>query len=133
MTDVQQPEPEEPSVFIRWIREHLDGDTLAELDEGFREVMGAADISGRKTTMTLTVEADKKGRTLAVKSDVKTKIPSPPRDADIFYPDRDGNLHREDPTVPKLPFGNVVVLDTSEPRRVADMTTGEIHQTGDQS
>jgi hypothetical protein len=132
MSDDQQPptEPVEPSGFIRWLREHMDGETLDELDNGFREAVAAADLSGRKTALTLTIDVDKKGRTIAIKSDVKTKIPPPPREADIFFPDRDGNLYRQDPTIPKLPFGNVVQLDTSEPRNV-DRGTGEIKQTGD--
>ena len=127
--------PEEPSPFIRWLRDHLDGDTLDELDVGFTEICAAANISGRKTALTLTIDADKKGITLAIKTDVKTKIPPPPRDVDIFYTDRDGKLYREDPTMPKLPFGNVVKLDTSEARRI-DPSTGEIKsldETGDPS
>lgn len=134
MTDELQTEPEEPSPFIRWLRDHLDGETLDELDEGFKEVCAAANISGRKTGLTLGVDVDKKGITLVVKADVKTKIPPPPREADVFYTDREGSLFRDDPTSPKLPFANVVALDTSEPRRVADTTTGEIKnldQTGD--
>jgi hypothetical protein len=132
MTDEQQPPEEEPSAFIRWLREHLDGETLEELDEGIKEIAAAADISGRKTSLTLVVDVDKKGRTLVVKADVKAKIPPPPRDADIFYPDRDGGLFREDPTRPKLDFTNVVQLD-GEPRRVADTGTGEIKTINDQT
>lgn len=125
MTDAQQPiPPEEPSPFIRWLRDHLDGETLEELDEGFKEICSAADISGRKCGLTFTVGADKKGRTLAIKTDVSTKIPPPPREADIFYPDRDGNLHRADPNAPKLPF-NVVTLDPEVPRTL-DQESGEI-------
>lgn len=134
MTDEQHTEPpappEEPSAFIAWLRDHLDGETLAELDDGLKEVIAAADISGRKTRLTLTVDADKKGRTLAIKTDVLTKIPPPAREADIWFPDREGGLHREDPTAPKLNFGNVVsiVTDTGETRRV-DTDTGEFHKT----
>lgn len=130
MTDELQT-PEEPSAFIRWLREHLDGDTLEELDEGFKEICAAANISGRKTGLTLGIDVDKKGITLIVKADVKTKIPPPPRDADIFYTDREGGLFREDPNAPKLDFRNVVTLDTSEPRRVADAGTGEIKTLGE--
>jgi len=135
MTDEHTPEPEEePSAFIRWLREHLDGETLDELDDGIKEITAATAISGRKTSLTLAVDIDQKGRTLVVKADVKVKIPPPPRDADIFYADRDGGLFREDPSAPKLDFANVVQLDASEPRRVADTSTGEIKtldQTGD--
>jgi hypothetical protein len=135
MTDEHTPEPEEePSAFIRWLREHLDGETLDELDEGIKEIAAAADISGRKTSLTLAIDIDKKGRTLVVKADVKAKIPPPPRDADVFYPDRDGGLFREDPTRPKLDFTNVVQLANDDPRRV-DTSTGEFktldQQTGE--
>jgi hypothetical protein len=130
MTDELQP-PEEESAFIRWLREHLDGEMLAELDDGIKEIAAATAISGRKTSMTLDIGIDQKGRTLVVKADVKVKIPPPPRDPDIFYADRDGGLFREDPTRPKLDFSNVVQL-AEEPRRI-DTETGEIKTINDQT
>lgn len=131
MTDQQNLEPEDPSPFIRWLREHLEGETLEELDQSFTEICAASSISGRKTALTLKVDVDQKGRTLVIKSDVATKIPPPPRDADVFFPDNEGHLHRSDPNAPKLPF-NVVQFDTEPPREI-DRSTGEIKTVGGES
>lgn len=130
MTDAQTPPepPVEPSPFIAWLRDQLDGETLEELDTGLKEIIAVADLSGRKTKLTLVLDADKKGRTVALKADVTVKIPPPVREADIWFPDRDGGLHREDPMSPKLTFGASVlsiVGDHGEPRRI-DTSTGEI-------
>jgi hypothetical protein len=123
--------PEEKSAFIAWLREDQGGGTLLELDEALKDVIqGIANPrSSHKGSVTLKVQINQSGPTVTTLAEVVSKIPKEPRVADVFYPDRDGRLHQEDPNRPKLDFTNVVKLESAgDVQRVADTSTGEIHR-----
>jgi len=141
MTDQRDPEPGErldleqieASPFIAWLLDHHDGETLAELDEALADVLHGVQTYGKKGSIGLAVSIDQQGRTVAVKTEVKTKIPREPITPDVFYADRQGGLHRKDPDQPVLPF-NVVSFtgDDGEVRQV-EPGSGEVKQVGEPS
>lgn len=93
MTDQARP-------FSTWLLEQSSGRTHDELSEALRDLVASVRDTGKKGSISLTVEVgllDKDPNVLVVTDKVKRNFPEHDRKASIFYPDSDGNLTRSDP------------------------------------
>lgn len=82
------------------------GRTHAELSELLHELTQAVTDTGRKGTLTLTIQVGQMkntGGTLIVSDRVALKKPQVDRVDSIFFTDNDGNLSRKDPRQLTLP------------------------------
>lgn len=82
------------------------GRTHNELSEALHELTQAVKDTGRKGTLTLTIQVAQMkntGGTLVVSDRVAVKKPQADRVDSIFFTDSDGNLSRKDPRQLTLP------------------------------
>lgn len=126
--DDEEIEEEPESPFVMWLKEHRGGALLYELEEAFSEVIQAVQRHGKKGSVDLKIAIGAHGRTVEVTDDVKAKPPREPRTGDIFFPDLQGALHREDPAQMSLKFNEVPAHDGT--LRVIDTDTGELRRAG---
>ena len=77
---------------------HRKGHCLTETEDALREVVAQAMKTGKpgKLTLTLLVSpAD--NETVVIKDNIESKIPKPEKNGCIYFPDDDGELHRDNP------------------------------------
>lgn len=90
--------------FADWIREQSAGRTHDELTEALAEVVAAVKDTGKKGSLTLTIQVAPfdKGMTaaLVVTDAVKKNVPQHDRRKTVFYADDAGNLTKDDPMQP---------------------------------
>lgn len=113
--------------FADFLREQARGQTHDELSEGLRDLVARVQDTGKKGTLTLTVEIapmPKGGGELVVSDSIKLKLPEHERNASIFFADKDNNLRREDPNAISFDF-----LYEVPPPPGVDPNTGEAHDT----
>ena len=90
----------EPRDFAAFLVETSAGRTHAELSEALRDLVAKVVDTGKAGTLGLTVKvAPMKGdpSTLVVTDEIRLKLPEHDRKASVFWPDKDGNLVRNDP------------------------------------
>lgn len=94
----------EPRPFDQILRELGEGSTLSELSEAFYDVIQAVQETSKAGTLTLIIAVgfDGQGR-LAVKDQIKKKLPEFNRPETRFFVDKQGNASRRDPNQPLLP------------------------------
>lgn len=92
-------EPTRVRPFSDFLREQAKGHSHEELSEGLRDLVARVQDTGKKGSITyvVTVEPTKGTKALTVHDEIKLKLPEHDRDASLFFPDRDGNLQRNDP------------------------------------
>jgi hypothetical protein len=111
------------SPFTLWLDDHRDGALTDEITAALADVTAAVAQFGKPGSVTITLKIEPKGRAVAVADDVKVKAPAADRIGDIYFPDADGNLHRDDPAQQRLPLSE---LDGLGGLRVVNFDTGEI-------
>lgn len=120
MTDTKPKEPE-PREFALFILDRPK--THLELGQGLKELVAAVRDTGKAGTLTLVISVkpfEGDIDTLQVNDDVKLKLPVHDRKPGIFYPDRDGNLTRNDPNA--MDFSTLVDVPSHNP------ATGELKE-----
>ena len=103
------------NAFLEALRELRSGESLADLHEALRSLVGHVRSVGKSGTLTLTLSVSlAKGstHTLVIADELKLKEPKPDREVTFMYADDDNRLSRRDPRQPKLP-----AMDVSEVRR----------------
>lgn len=115
MTDPTQSIPDEAPErrpFTAWLLEQRRGGLAADLGEKLAEVAIAVAETGKKGTLSLTLEISPNGQGQVKISDkLAAKPPSADTPEAFFYVDAKGNLTRNDPRQPQLP-GTVDELET---------------------
>lgn len=79
-----------------------------EATEKLNALVRAVQETGKGGTLTIAVAIKPAGRNAAlviVRDEVKAKLPEPEKGDGLYYVDRHGNLVRDDPNQPGLPFG----------------------------
>lgn len=108
--------------FADWLREQGGGRTHDELSEGLTDLVAAVQATGKGGSLTLTINLKplEKGNTnaLIVTDKVTVKRPLLERSASVFFPDRAGNLHRNDPN--QLAFDSLRDVSAPAEERVPD-------------
>lgn len=122
---------EEPRDFAAFLVEQSNGRTHTELSEGLRDLVTRVIDTGKKGSITLTVNVEPmKGapETLVVTDAIKLKLPEHDRKASIFWPDPSGNLCRSDPN--QRSIFDVIELPRSGNNTpvTVNPTTGEIQE-----
>jgi hypothetical protein len=87
--------------FADWLREQSAGRTHDELSQALHDLVSAVQLTGKKGTLTLTVElkpiAPGDVGTLVATDRVVLKAPANERARSVFFVDRHGRLTRNDP------------------------------------
>lgn len=86
--------------FADWLREQSNGKTHDELSEALHDLVARVRDTGKKGTVSLTISvATMKGDldVLVVSDEIKLRLPEHDRKASLYYPDKNGNLTRNDP------------------------------------
>ncbi|WP_162941557.1 hypothetical protein [Desertimonas flava] len=117
---------EEPSAFIRWLRQYDDGQLVEELDDAFKQLVIEVHGTGKSGKLTLEVPVGPKGRTIITSGDVKVKHPPTEKIHEFFFPDAEGVLHRDEPNQLKLDLKTVGTVPGS--LRVVNTETGEMKE-----
>ena len=115
--------PTEPRDFAAFLVETPSGRTHTELSEALRDPVAKVVDTGKAGALGLVVKvAPMKGdpSTLVVTDEIKLKLPEHDRKASVFWPDKDGNLVRNDPNQ-----RSIFELSEAPPPNV-DLTTGEV-------
>ncbi|MDN5726084.1 MAG: hypothetical protein L0G99_09175 [Propionibacteriales bacterium] len=97
---------DEPEIrsFDEVLRDLGEGSTNKEMSEAFWDLLQRVQDTGKagQITLTLAVGADGAGR-IAIKDEVKLKLPEFNRPTTAFFIDRNGNATRRDPNQPVIP------------------------------
>ncbi len=103
-----QPETEAPAAdsrFLNLMQQHRGGEALNEMSAALREVVMAAQLTGKTATVTMkfTVKQAAKIRgAVTIEDSIAIKLPQLPKDNSLFYANEQGDLQREDPKQMKL-------------------------------
>lgn len=112
--------------FADWLREQSGGKTHEEMGVALYDLVQRVRDTGKKGTVTLTISVAplKNDRdVLVVADEIKLRVPEHDRKASLFYPDKEGNLTRQDPH--QLTFESLrEVADVG----TVDTATGEIRE-----
>ena len=122
---------EEPRDFAAFLVEQSQGRTHAELSEGLRDLVARVIDTGKKGSITLTVAvAPMKDNTgvLVVSDVIKLNLPEHDRSASIFWPDKAGNLVRNDPNQRSIFDVITIPRDEDNEPITVNPTTGEIQE-----
>lgn len=91
--------------FIASLEELQSGAVASDLDRQLREIVLAARETGKKGSLTLTLNVEPRGAdSVIVSADLKPKIPVAEQPPSIFFVNDDGSLGREHPKQTNLPF-----------------------------
>lgn len=83
------------------------GDFLDHMQDDMKELVHAVMESGKKGTVTLTIEVTKNSdETVVARAEVKSRIPQKRKPQTTFYVTGDKQLVRNDPNQQKLDVGN---------------------------
>lgn len=96
---------------LDFLAEHRGGAAAAELTEALHAVVEAVEATGKAGSVTLTLAIaplKDAGSVLKVTDTVKSKVPELARPAAIYFPDRHGNLRRENPNQPAFETMRVI-------------------------
>lgn len=109
-------EPQQTRPFSDWLREQGRGRLHEELSIALQDLVVAVEETGKKGSLVLTINVSKMknvSKALAVTDVVNLKAPALDRPAQIFFPDRDGNLRRDDPD--QLSFDSLREVPAPQP------------------
>jgi hypothetical protein len=109
-------------MFSKWLKKHRAGDLDGELDSKLKELVAAVRLHGKKGKLTLEIEVLPKGRQVVIYDKITSKVPEADREAQIYWPDNVGDLHRGDPAQLTIPLAEIA----DETVRVRDEDTGDI-------
>lgn len=122
--------------YSEFLSEHARGQVDDEATAVLVDLISAVTATGKKGTMSVTVEVKPSGtRMVQVKAEVTSKIPQPDAEIGVFFIDKDGRLQKDDPFQERLPieefqaprFTTVTIpADFSPPVTVIDGTTGDL-------
>ncbi len=121
-------------MFSKWLSElHAKGEIDTEMTNELRDLVSAVLATQKKGTLNLELTVEPSGsRMVSVVCKVKPKAPTQP-EVGMFYVDRIGDLHREDPWQPALPMAEIdprgpgqIVEQTLDGPSLVEMTTGEL-------
>jgi hypothetical protein len=109
-----------PRLFTDVLGEYAGGRTTAELTEALADLVVACRDTGKKGTITLTIDLTPNDQsTVKMLATVKVKKPEPRRGDVMFFTDAFGNLTRRDPSQRELPFKEVA---SQPPAQVRDLS-----------
>jgi hypothetical protein len=91
------------TLFSEFIAEHCSGVADADLTDALREILEAVALTDKAGSLTLTVNVSKEGDMFAITHKIGQKIPSDTT-ARFYWLDLEGNLTRNNPLQPALPF-----------------------------
>lgn len=97
--------------------------THAEVSEALHDLVGKVIDTGKPGTLSLVIKVgpfEKDVDRLIVAEEIKLKLPEHDRPVGIFFPDKNGNLTRNDPNAFDM------FNDSSGTTRVVDLPTGEV-------
>lgn len=99
MTTQQTTVDDDPTDFAAWLVQQAHGETNDVLSGALRDLVGACSSTGKKGTLTLTVQVDpvKDGPALVITDKVKVNLPDPDREPVVWYAGDKGRLVRNDP------------------------------------
>ncbi|HEY6012669.1 MAG TPA: hypothetical protein VIU37_01635 [Candidatus Limnocylindrales bacterium] len=112
--------------FLAFLQDHRAGACTRELTEALHEVVQAVVATGKPGSVTLTLNIQPlkdAASVLKVTDAVRSKVPELARPAAIYFPDRAGNLSRENPDQPM--FEGMRVLEGERPRDVRELAAGD--------
>lgn len=112
--------------FADWLREQAQGLTHEALGDELYSLIQAVNDTGKPGKLVLEImvkPGDTHIKTVTVSDRIKVTRPEGERGASIFFIDHSGNLSRQNPMAPKLPFQAV-------PDTHLDPETGDIKETG---
>lgn len=121
-------------MFSKWLAElHAKGEIDTEMTDELRDLVSAVLACQKKGTLNLEITVEPSGsRMVSVVCKVKPKPPIQP-EVGMFYVDRIGDLHREDPLQQTLPLGEIdprgpgqIVEQTDRGPALVDLGTGEL-------
>jgi hypothetical protein len=96
---------ERPNAFLASLAELNEGITAADLDRDLRELVCKVRETGKKGSMSFTLNIEPRGAdTVVVSAEVKSKPPEDEKFKSIFYVGGSGELLREHPKQEVLPF-----------------------------
>jgi hypothetical protein len=107
--------------FADFLLELEAGRPHAELGEALHEVVEAVRGTGKPGSVTFTVSIQPLKDAvdvLKVQPTVKTKVPELPRPATVWFPDRNGNLRRDNPN--QLAFDSIRDVSAPDEPRALD-------------
>ncbi|CCH73470.1 hypothetical protein BN11_5040017 [Nostocoides australiense Ben110] len=120
---------EQPQDFLVWLATQSEGRTASELSDGLAELVRRVKDTGKKGSISLTISVEPmKGadeHTMIVKDSINLKLPEFDRTASVYFSDKDGGLHRNDPR--QLSWDTQ--LREVPPPAGVDPATGEIVDT----
>lgn len=122
-------EPAELKPFAVFLQEHKRGDLAEELAKKMQDVVLAVQQHQKKGSVTLKLDfsAGRDGTTIFVQDTVKHVIPEGDRGGTVMFPDKKGNLHRNDQN--QMSFENLRVIEAPNDEPVVVNTdTGEVHK-----
>lgn len=94
-----------PDLFTHTINQLRYGQTAEELSEHMHQCVERAQETGKMAEMTikLKIKPQARGAQVFIADEIKTKLPSFPREETILFPTPEGNLQRDDPRQTMLP------------------------------
>jgi hypothetical protein len=116
------PPKRAPKTFLQTVQDHHYGYTADELTKALQECIEASERTGKATELTfkLTIKPVSKAQgRYDVLSDVKTKLPTEPREAAIMFVGPNGDLQTKDPRQQEIP-GLRVAEGPSAAKRLDD-------------
>lgn len=110
-----------PRPFFETLRDIEFGGVLDELAESQQEIVDAVVDTGKKGTLTLTIDYKPNSRgQLMVTAQVNKKLPKMQRPSSLFFITPENNLTRKDPRQPDLDGLRQVVDPETTPRSVVN-------------
>lgn len=108
--------------FIDTLRDVEFGALLDELSDVQKEVVAAVSDTRKAGKITIELEYKSEGDgQLAIKTNIKKKVPTYPRGTSIFFITPERNLTRQDPRQQSLPLRNV---ETAPATQLKDISNG---------
>lgn len=125
--------------YSEFLSDHARGQVDGEATAVLVDLISAVTATGKKGTMSVTVEVKPSGtRMVQVKAEVTSKIPQADAEIGVFFIDKDGRLQKDDPFQERLPIEEFQVprsttvtipTDFTPPTvTLIDGTTGELTQ-----
>ena len=101
----EQTAPERPKVlFSEFFSKHRNGLADADVTDALRELIDACARHRKPGSLTLTIKVAAQGDMLAILDSCKTSTPEEPAEPKLYWVDMQGNLTRNNPMQPALPF-----------------------------
>jgi hypothetical protein len=111
------------------LRDEVNEEVARVMATLYERALATQQTAKGKVTLEMSFEVAKNGLT-TILGDVKTKLPTPLREADHFYTDAEGGFSKSDPRQMKLPIREVPAALDEPVREVEfDPETGDVKET----